>query len=334
MLGDEDGARAAALLGVTPAGTFEAGTSTLQLRADPDDPSWWSDTRDRLLAARAQRPQPSRDDKVVTAWNGLAIAALADAGVLLDRPDLVAAAEVRRGFVLATHVVDGRAAPHLASRAVGPAPAVLDDHANLAEGLLALHQATGTRAGGTPRIPARPGARGFVDEDGTLHDTAHDARALFARPAGRTDNAEPCGASALAGALLTHAALTGSARHREAAAGAVDACGPVALQDPRFAGWALAVAEAALAGPLQVAVVGEGPDAAALAAAARASTSPGLVVMVGMPDAPGVPCSPTVRSSRGAAAAYVCRGFVCERRRATPRRCVPRSALAGAGATR
>ena len=100
-------------------------------------------------------------------------------------------------------------------------------------------------------------------------------------PAGRTDNAEPAGASALAGALVTHAALTGSARHRDAASAALDACGPVAEQDPRFAGWALAVAEAVVAGPLQVAVVGEGAEASALAEVARASTSPGLVVVHG-----------------------------------------------------
>ncbi|MGO1834447.1 MAG: thioredoxin domain-containing protein, partial [Actinomycetaceae bacterium] len=71
VLGPDDGARAAALLGVTAEGTFENGTSTLQLLEDPDDAAWWVDARARLLAARAERPQPARDDKVVTAWNGL-----------------------------------------------------------------------------------------------------------------------------------------------------------------------------------------------------------------------------------------------------------------------
>jgi uncharacterized protein len=313
VLGAKDGARAAALLGVTPAGTFEAGASTLQLPSDPDDPTWWSATRARLLAARSQRPQPSRDDKVVTAWNGLAIAALADVGALLDRPDLVTAAEVAAGFVLDTHLVDGVLRRTSRGGLVGSAPAVLDDHADLAEGLLALHQATGGTRWAAAATGLLDGALDrFTDGAGTLHDTANDAPRLFSRPAARTDGAEPCGASALGGALLTHATLTGSAPHREAAARAIAACGPVAGQDPRFAGWALAVAEAALAGPLQVAVVGSGPDAAALAAAARAGISPGLVVVVGSPDTPGVPLLADRPLVAGAAAAYVCRGFVCE----------------------
>jgi uncharacterized protein YyaL (SSP411 family) len=105
VLGPDDAERAARLLGVTASGTFEAGSSTLQLREDPDDLPWWARVRARLLAARTTRPQPSRDDKVVTAWNGLAIAALADAGVLLERADLVTAAEVAAAHVLDTHDV-------------------------------------------------------------------------------------------------------------------------------------------------------------------------------------------------------------------------------------
>ncbi len=319
VLGADDGERAAALLGVTASGTFEAGASTLQLRADPDDPAWWASTRDRLFEARSLRPQPSRDDKVVTAWNGLAIAALADAGVLLQRPDLVAAAEAAAAFVLDVHVVDGILRRTSRGGSVGTAPGVLDDHGNLAEGLLALHQATGAPRWAEAAASLLDAAlERFVDEHGILHDTANDAAPLFARPAGRTDNAEPAGASALAGALVTHAALTGSVRHREAAASALDACGPVATQDPRFAGWALAVAEAAVAGPLQVAVVGEGAGAQALVDVARAATSPGIVVVHGMPDAAGVPLLADRPLVGGAPAAYVCRGFVCELPVTTP----------------
>ena len=135
----------------------------------------------------------------------------------------------------------------------------------------------------------------FVDADGTVHDTAHDAPALFARPAGRTDNAEPSGVSALAGALLTFAALTGSERHRLAASAALDACGPVANQDPRFAGRALAVAEALAAGPLQVAVVGDGAGGGA-----TCSTSRGRAPHREPSSSPGCRTRPASRSSPAA----------------------------------
>ena len=98
-----------------------------------------------------------------------------------------------------------------------------------------------------------------------------------------------------------------------AALTALEACGSVARSEPRFAGWSLAVAEAVAAGPLQVAVVGDGPGAEALASVARQSGSPGMVVVHGMPDAAGVPLLADRPLVEGAAAAYVCRGFVCDR---------------------
>ena len=315
-LDDLDGPRAARLLSVTDTGTFEHGLSTLQLRRDPDDVEWWQDVRMRLLEARGERPQPSRDDKVVTSWNGLAIAALADVGALTDRPDLVEVAGRAARLLLDTHLVDGALRRTSRGGRVGSAPAVLDDHGNFAEGLLALHQATGDPAWlAAAEVLLDSALERFVDEGGVVHDTAHDADPLLSRPAGRSDNAEPSGASSLAGALLTFAALTGSPRHREGAESALAACGAVAVREPRFGGWALAVAEAAAAGPLQVAVVGAEGDAVAqeLAATARRSTSPGLVMVHGLPDAPGIPLLAQRPLVGGAAAAYVCRGFVCER---------------------
>ena len=319
VLGPEDGSRAAALLEVTDEGTFEHGSSTLQLRRDPDDPQWWGAVRERLLTAREERPQPSRDDKVVTAWNGLAVAALADAGAILQRVDLVEAAATTAAFVLRTQDVEGTLRRTSRGGVVGSSPAVLDDHGDLAEGLLALHQATGDAhwAEAAVTLLDRSLER-FVDADGVVHDTANDAPALFSRPAGRSDNAEPSGAAALAGALLTASALTGSTRHRTAATDVLAACGAVAAQDPRFAGWSLAVAEAALAGPLQVAVVGEGPVADELVRVVRASSSPGLVLVHGMPDTPGIPLLADRPLVDGGPAAYVCRGFVCDRPVTTP----------------
>ena len=313
VLGPKDGARAAALLSVTETGTFEHGTSTLQLRSDPDDAQWWSQARARLRAARDQRPQPARDDKVVTSWNGLAIAALADAGVLLERPDLVDAAVRCAEFVVGHHVVDGRLRRASRDGVVGAAAGVADDHGNLAEGLLALHQATGdprwlTEAGSVLDVALEH----FRDADGSVHDTADDAEQLFTRPRSQGDNAEPSGVSSLAGAWLAHSALTGSTRHREAAEDALASLGSLAQRDPRFAGWALATAEAATAGPLQVAVVGDGAAAEAMLATARAATSPGLVVAHGKPDSPGQPLLEARPLVGGEPTAYVCRGFVCD----------------------
>ena len=85
ILGDDDGRWAASVFGVTEAGTFEAGASVLQLHGDPDDQAASTASGPRCWPPGWTRPQPGRDDKVVTAWNGLAITALAEASVALDR---------------------------------------------------------------------------------------------------------------------------------------------------------------------------------------------------------------------------------------------------------
>ncbi len=318
VLGPDDGPYAAFLLLVTPTGTFEEGASTLQLPLDPvgsEGHASWVSIRERLLASRATRPQPGRDDKVVTSWNGLAIAGLVDVGLLLDEPRFVEAASRCATYLLETHIVDGRLRRSSRDGAVGAAAAVADDHGNLAEGLLALHQATGERRWLDAAIGLLETVLAhFTDDAGAVHDTADDAEALFARPHSGSDGAEPSGQSAVAGALLTLGALTGQTTWLDSADRALMSAGAVATRDPRFAGWALAVAEARAAGPLQVAVVTPSPDdghGLALLEVARRSPSPGLVVAYGAPDShPLLADRPLVD---GGAAAYVCRGFVCDR---------------------
>ncbi|HEV7147453.1 MAG TPA: hypothetical protein VGN48_10710, partial [Pedococcus sp.] len=316
VLGEDDGRKAADLLGVTANGTFEHGSSTLQLATDPTDHQWWQQARNQLWENRNRRPQPARDDKVVTSWNGLAIAALADAAMLVEDPALLDVARRCAAFVLDSHLVDGRLRRSSRGGMVGAAPAVADDYGNLAEGLLALYQASGE-----PRwLSAAQGllhtaVEQFGDEDGGFHDTAADAEPLLFRPRSPSDNAEPSGQSALAGALLTCAALTGDPDLRTRAEAALAASGLLASRDPRFGGWALAVAEAAVTGPLQVAIVGTSPDdpaASGLLGVARRSTSAGLVVDYGSPDEPGHPLLTQRPLVEGQAAAYVCRGFVCD----------------------
>src|SRR5450631_3829206 len=319
VLGADDGHRAAALLEVTESGTFEHGMSTLQLRRDPDDERWWEVIRHRLLAARSLRPQPARDDKVVTGWNGLAVAALSEAGVLLKSSVYLDAARRCAQFLIDSHLVDGRLRRASRGGVVGDALGVADDHGNLAEGLLALHQATGepswlSLAGGLLDTALAH----FAGERGGFYDTADDAEPLFTRPGGAADNAEPSGQSALAGALLTYSALTGSTRHRDAADAAVPSAAVLAAENPRFAGWTLAVAEAGVAGPLQSVVAGVGPQARKLLEVARSSISPGLVTAHGPPDAQGIPLLAGRPLVGGRASAYLCRGFVCKRPVTTP----------------
>uniref|UniRef100_UPI0011459165 thioredoxin domain-containing protein n=1 Tax=Mycolicibacterium palauense TaxID=2034511 RepID=UPI0011459165 len=119
VLGVSDGDWAAAIFGVTEAGTFEHGTSVLQLRSDPEDGRQLERVVGALLGARACRVQPGRDDKVVSAWNGLAITALAEASVALDRPDLLAAAGECAATLLARSRRHTRLCPRCSRRASG-----------------------------------------------------------------------------------------------------------------------------------------------------------------------------------------------------------------------
>jgi hypothetical protein len=312
LLGPDDGWWAKDLLGVTASGTFEHGTSVLQLRDDPDDPARWARIRTVLKEVRDRRPQPARDDKVVTAWTALAITALAEYGELTGRKSAVAAAVGAAELIERVHVVDGRLRRSSRDGRVGDAAGVLDDHGSLAEAYTVLHQVTGDG-----RWLARAGElldtvlTRFPDGEGGFFDTADDAETLVKRPQDPTDNATPSGSSVSAGALLSYAALTGSAEHRDAAVAALAKVGALAAKHARFAGWACAVGEAVLAGPAEVAIVGDGPAAEELRRTAWAASAPGAVVVGGPPDAAGVPLLAGRPLVGGAPAAYVCRGFVC-----------------------
>ena len=288
LLGPQDGPWAAQLLGVTAAGTFEHGTSTLQMRRDPDDPQRWERVRAPLLEARNLRPQPLRDDKVVTAWNGLAIAALAQAGAIFDEPEWIDAAAAAAALIADLHEVDSRLRRVSRDGVVGNAAGVLADYADFGDGLLALYQATGdARWYRLARELLTTAVKEFR-RDGVWVD--HLPQGTLPAGSDVADNAEPAGTSAMAQALLTLAALGGG----------VDDDGPMVARrivgellagqlglmgrQPRFAGNWLSVALAWLAGPLEVAIVGPrrgGEGAGQLLATARRSSSPGLVIAVG-----------------------------------------------------
>ncbi|MEV3884803.1 thioredoxin domain-containing protein [Streptomyces griseoincarnatus] len=335
VLGDADSDLAARYFGVTEEGTFEEGASVLQLpqRDEVSDAARIDGIRERLLAARGRRPAPGRDDKVVAAWNGLAIAALAETGAYFDRPDLVEAAVAAGDLLVRVHLDEqARIARTSKDGQVGANAGVLEDYADVAEGFLALASVTGEGvwldfAGLlVDHVLAR-----FLDAgSGALYDTASDAERLIRRPQDPTDNATPSGWTAAAGALLGYAAHTGSEPHRtaaERALGVVKALGP---RVPRFIGWGLAVAEAALDGPREVAVVGRGADDPATAELHRTAllgTAPGAVVALGTEGSDAFPLLADRPLVDGAPAAYVCRNFTCDAPTTDPGRL--RTALGG-----
>ncbi|KHO18583.1 thioredoxin domain-containing protein [Mycolicibacterium setense] len=308
VLGD-DGAWAASLFGVTESGTFEHGASVLQLRRDPEDEARFESVRAALLAARALRPQPARDDKVVTAWNGLAITALAEASVALDQPELLSAAMECARRLLGLHVVDGRLRRSGLGGRVGESAAILEDHAALATALLTLYQLTGfglSEAVGLLDIALEH----FADPDqpGRWFDTADDAEKLMVRPADPIDGATPSGASLITEALQAAGYLTGSQRYVDAAQETLSSATPILARAARSGGHWLTVAEAQVRGPIQVAVAGD-PSSELLTAARR--LAPGGALVIG-----GAVNSSELLRGRdrvdGSDAAYVCRGTVCD----------------------
>ena len=248
-------------------------------------------------------------------WNGLAITALAEASVALDKPEFAAAARRCATALLDTHVVDGRLRRASLGGVVGDSAAILEDHAMLATGLLALYQLSAEEAWLTTATDLLDTALAhFADPQrpGRWYDTADDAEQLMLRPADPADGATPSGASTITEALLTAAHLVDgdrAPRYLQAAADALGAHSVLLAQAPRSAGHWLAVAEAAVRGPLQIAVAGD-PSRSPLLADARRLAPGGAIVVGGEPDSSVL----LVGRNRvaDADAAYVCRGRVCD----------------------
>jgi hypothetical protein len=338
-LGGADGDWAADLFGVTGAGNFESGTSVLRLArdidaAEPELQRRWARVRERLAAARAARPQPARDDKVVAAWNGLAVTALAEhlaftrtiaAGSpdpeLPGRLDRLVDVVRRAAELLERHIVDGRLRRISRDGVVGEPAGVLDDYGCVAEAFCAVHQLTGEGRWLPPAgqlLDTALARFARADPGGGYYDTADDAEPLVTRPGDPTDNATPSGLSSLAAALTSYAALTGETAYRAAAEAALATVAPLLREHARFTGYACAVGEALQSGPYEIAVVTADPVADPLVRTARRLAPPGAVVVAGAPDQPGVPLLAGRRQPDGAATAYVCRGFVCDRPVSSP----------------
>ena len=313
-----DAASFSAAYDVTENGNWEGHTILRRLTTPADDEPQLSDARSTLLAARSARPQPGRDDKVLTAWNGLMIAAYAEAGSALARPDWVRVAERATGLLL-RQVRDSETRLRRSwkdGRALHSG--VLEDYANFAEGLLALYQASfDERCFVAARDLADYILAHFSDPAGGFFDTADDHETLITRPKGLQDNAVPSGNAMAVTVLLKLAALTGDARYGEAADGAMAQVAPYAHRYPTaFAQW-LAALIFELGDATEIALVGEpgSADTAALLDVVRGEYRPFSVIALAADeqqakDSP-VPLLRERALRDGKATAYVCRAFAC-----------------------
>jgi uncharacterized protein len=333
VLGPDDGAFAAQAFGVTETGTFERGASVLQRRAEPAEAQRLDRVRRALLAAREQRVRPGQDDKVVAAWNGLAISALAECGLLFGQPHFIESAHVAATLLAEVHLRGDTLLRTSRGGYAGDTEGVLEDYACVAEAFSVLSGVTGEARWLTLAGRLLDSAlEAFGDGTGGFYDTAADGESLIFRPADAADNATPSGTFAMAGALLSHAALTGAARHRDAAGAALGVLPAIAARYPRAAGAGLAVAEAWLAGPAEIAVVGSEDDERThvLHQAALHAAPPGAVLALGDGDPKTDETMPLLVGRGqvdGAPAAYVCRGFTCRAPVTTPEEL--RAVLAG-----
>ncbi|MFM2106465.1 MAG: hypothetical protein RL338_1497 [Chloroflexota bacterium] len=331
----DDARLVAAAYGVTDGGNWEGRTILSRVASDEALAARFGSpvetiagrlaaARGRLLARRETRPQPARDDKVLAAWNGLALAAVAEAAETLASSDdparrttgeRYAAAAVRVGTLAATRFRDasGRLGRSWKDgRLTGRG--VLEDHADLAEGFLALHRATGDeRWWAEARRLADEIVTGFADPAGGFWDVATDHETLYRRPRDPQDNATPSGGAMATTVLLRVAALTGEARYREVAAAALRSVAGYLPRHPLGFGQWLLAADLAVAGIDEVAIAGDPADPAVhrLAAPLRDGFRPRSVLAIGDPARSTVPLLAGRFALAGRPTAFVCRDFAC-----------------------
>jgi uncharacterized protein YyaL (SSP411 family) len=315
---DEDAPAAIAWTGASEAGNFE-GENVLESRGPEPAPEVRARIRAALLAVRDRRVPPGLDDKRLTAWNALAIAAFADAGAVLERPDYLDAARGAADFVLGSlRDADGRLLRSYNDGRAAPVRGFLEDHAFLLEALLTLYEATFEERWFTEaRALADVLVRDFADpERGGFFTTAPDHQQLVARRKDLEDQPIPSGGSSAALGLLRLAALTGEGAYAEAAEAHLRLLHELAPRHPGAFGHLLQ-ALAFHHGPVrEVALVGDDAGVAALARVVRAEHRPRVVLAGG--DAPSVPLLEGREPVDGQAAAYVCERFACRQPVTTP----------------
>ena len=275
--------------------------------------------RTRLYEARRQRIAPARDDKVLTAWNGLTQRAFAEAGRILDREDYRDAAIANARFLLGTMRTESGL---LRSWRNGQAKisAYLEDYGALANALLSTYEATGDvsyfTAARTLAVEAL--GRFWNEETATFFDTSADHEQLIGRPRELTDNATPSGTSLMVEAMLRLAAFTGEAKYRDYAARILAPLAPAMVEQPLAFGRLLCALDD-FVGPLdEVAIIGDPANEATrtLLTVANRLYRPRMVLAVAPPDDAQAQSAVPLLADRPLVdnhpTAYVCHGFVCK----------------------
>jgi uncharacterized protein YyaL (SSP411 family) len=283
---------------------FEHGRFIVRGELDPE-------LRLRLFEEREQRPKPLRDDKAIASWNGLALAALAEGGRRLERPDLVEAARACADFLLGPlSTPDGRLFRTWRegrSKHAG----VLEDYADVANGLYELHLATGElRWLQESRRLALLAVELFADsEHGGFFLTPADGEQLVSRKKDLDDHPTPSGNSMLAYVLLRLARLWGDPELERQAIGVFRLVTRMLPQAPSAFGHALCALDLHFSPPREIAVIG--PPDADVARAALAPFQPNTVVAFGPSE--DVPLLHGKGLVDGRPAVYVCENFACQR---------------------
>jgi uncharacterized protein YyaL (SSP411 family) len=275
-----------------------------------------------LHAAREERIHPGRDEKVLTAWNGMMMRAFAEAGAALERPDWVEIAARNAEFVLRELWQDGRL---LRTWKEGRAKlnGYLEDHACYADALVALYEATfDSRWLDAARTIADVILEKFADaESGGFFDTASDHEQLVTRPKDIFDNATPSGTSVATDMLTRLALLTGEERYWQAAERVLTTLGAIASEHPTSFGRLLCALDFAVGHPREIAIVGpfEADETRALRRAVFGRFLPNRVVAgsSGQTDSAGnagltIPLLQDRPLRDGRPTAYVCEGYVCQ----------------------
>ncbi len=318
VLAGEDGALFKRAYDVRPGGNWE-GKSILHRNHDAGPFS--AEEEDRLAAARARlfevraaRVRPGWDDKVLADWNGLAIAALANAAAVFDEPGWLAAAVRAFDFVAGAMHAEGRLV-HSWRRGQARHAATLDDYAAMVQAALALHETTAAdRYLDAARRWIETLDGRYRDPEGGYFFTAADAEALIVRTKSAADNATPSGNGMVADALARLFLVTGEVRYRDRAEAVIAAFSGEAPQNV-FALTSLLNASEMLQAGIQIVIIGAAEDPATrrLFRAALRAPPTARVITRRSPGAPLPPGHPAAGKGLvdGAAAAYVCTGPVC-----------------------